>query len=147
MFSSPHSLGARPASTAYKEIGASTAIDGARPHKLVSLLYATLASEIAQARGAMARGEVAEKCRAICKAARILEEGLNAPLDLQAGGALAANLRDLYAYMVERLTLANLRNDDRLLAECARLTETLRDGWDGIADQVRAGSAPAALAA
>jgi len=141
MFSS---LPTRPGFSAYQDVNATTAIQGASPHKLVSLLYATLASEIARARGALARGDVPEKCRAIGKAVRIVDEGLKAPLDMQRGGAIAENLHDLYDYIVHRLTLANVRNDDALLAECARLTQTLRDGWDGIADQVQPPIAAAA---
>ena len=135
MFSSPQTLGSRkPPATVYREVDASTAIDGASPHKLVSLLYAALASQIANARGALARRDIAEKGRAIAHAVRIVEEGLLAPLDMQAGGAIASNLHDLYVYLVHRLTLANLKNDDGVLGECARLVETLREGWDGIAD-------------
>lgn len=138
MFSSPQFHGSRRASaTVYRDVGASTALDGASPHKLVSLLYEALTSQIAGARGALARRDVAEKGRAISHAVRILEEGLRAPLDLPRGGALASNLHDLYAYMVQQLTRANLNNDDALLTECMGLVETLREGWDGIADQVQ----------
>ncbi|MES2229621.1 MAG: flagellar export chaperone FliS [Pseudomonadota bacterium] len=135
MFSTPSSAPRRALATTYREIDASTSLDGASPHKLVSLLYLALASAISSARGAIARNDIAEKGRAISRAVRIIEEGLNAPLDMQAG-ALAINLRDLYHYMVQRLTLANLKNDDQTLSECSRLVESLREGWDGIADQV-----------
>ena len=145
MFSSSPFLGSgRASATAYREIGATTSLDGASPHKLVSLLYEALASQIAVARGALARHDVAEKGRAIAHAVRIIEEGLRAPLDMQGGGAIASNLRELYDYMVRRLTLANLKNDDVPLAECARLVETLGQGWDGIANQVHAPARAAA---
>ena len=146
MFSSSSlTLGSRrPSATAYREVGASTSLDAASPHKLVSLLYAALASQIAAARGALARRDIAEKGRAIAHAVRILEEGLNAPLDLQRGGSIAQNLRDLYDYMVQRLTLANLKNDDAAMSECARLVETLREGWDGMAAQLGAQAKAAA---
>lgn len=137
MFSTAHHPGARrPSATAYRDVNASTAVEGATPHKLVSLLYQSVASEIAAARGAIGRSDVAGKGRAISKAVRLIEEGLLAPLDLAAGGALAVNLRDLYQYLVQRLTIANLRSDDAVLAECARLIDVLREGWDGIAAQV-----------
>ena len=145
MFTSPQTFGMRkPNVTAYREVGASTAIDGASPHKLVSLLYGGLASEIARARGAIARGDVATKCAALSKAVRIVDEGLRAPLNMQAGDELAANLANLYDYMVRRLTVANLHSDDAVLAECAHLTDTLRQAWDGIADQVHAAAKVAA---
>lgn len=145
MFSSAYQLGSRrPSATNYRDMNASTAIEGASPHKLVSLLYQTIASEIAAARGAIARGGIAEKGRAISHAVRVIEEGLLAPLDVVGGGALALNLRDLYQYLVHRLTMANLKTDDAALAECVRLVEVLREGWDAIADRV---NIPAKVAA
>jgi flagellar protein FliS len=139
MFSSAHHLGSRrPSATSYRDVNASTAIEGATPHRLVSLLYQTVASDIAAARGAISRKDIGEKCRAISHAVRIIEEGLLAPLDMTAGGALAVNLRDLYQYMVQRLTMANLKSDDAPLAECAQLIDVVRAGWDAIADQVNA---------
>lgn len=126
----------RPSAASYREVNASTAIEGASPHKLVSLLFLSISSEIAAARGAISRGDVAEKGRAIAHAVRIIEEGMLAPLDIKAGGQLAQNLSSLYEYLVQRLTLANLETSDALLAECAKLVDVLREGWDGIAHQV-----------
>jgi flagellar protein FliS len=138
MFNSPQTFGSRrPITGAYRDINASTAIDGANPHRLVSLLYGHLSSEITLARGAMARGDVALKGLSISRAVRVVEEGLNAPLNMVAGGELAANLRSLYEYLARRLTVANARNDDSALVECLRLVQTLREGWDGIADRVQ----------
>jgi flagellar protein FliS len=122
--------------TMYRGVNASTAIEGASPHKLVSMLYQAIAGEIAAARGAIVRKDIAEKGRAIGHAVRIVEEGLLAPLDVDAGGALALNLRDLYDYIVRRLTLGNLHSDDAALADCASLVQTLRETWDAIAPQV-----------
>lgn len=137
MFSSSFGTGTRPSFAGmYRNVNASTAVEGASPHKLVSMLYGAVGSEIAAARGAITRGDVAEKGRAIGHAVRIVEEGLLAPLDMARGGPLAANLRDLYQYMVYRLTVGNLKSDDSALADCGRVLETLRDGWDAIAPQV-----------
>jgi flagellar protein FliS len=137
MFSSAYQLGSRrPSATNYREVNASTAIEGASSHKLVSLLYQAITSQISSARGAIARSDISEKCRAIGHAVRIIEEGLIAPLNVAAGGALAVNLSDLYHYLVQRLTLANAKSDDAMLAECANLVEVIRDGWDAIGQQV-----------
>ncbi len=142
--SSPYPALHRAPASVYREVDASTALDGASPHKLVSLLFAALANQIANARGALARRDIAEKGRAIAHAVRILEEGLVAPLDMQAGGSIASNLRDLYDYMVQQLTRANLYNNDAPLAECSRLVETVRSGWDAIKDQASTHAARAA---
>ena len=72
------------------------------------------------------------KCRAIGRAARIVEEGLRASLDLNAGGKLAADLRELYAYVSLRLVRANLDNDAAGIDECRRLMQPLREAWASI---------------
>jgi flagellar protein FliS len=145
MFSNTLQPGKRPTVLGlYRNVGASSGVEGASPHKLVAMLYQAVAGEIAAARGALQRRDVAEKGRAIGHAVRIIEEGLLAPLDLDAGGAIATNLRDLYQYMVYRLTMGNHHSDDAALAECATLTRSLSDSWDAIGPQV---DAPARAAA
>jgi flagellar protein FliS len=67
------------------------------------------------------------------RAVRIVEEGLRSALNVPAGGELARNLQELYAYLTTRITLANLRNDEAMLEECTRLVEPLRDAWRSIA--------------
>ncbi len=137
MFSPLSQPGSRaPAARMYRDVNARTAIEGASPHKLVSMLYQAVAGEIAAARGALARRDVVEKGRAIGHAVRVIEEGLMAPLDLQAGGLLAANLRDLYQFVVDRLTWGNLKSDDAALAEGARVIDSLRETWEAIAPEV-----------
>lgn len=121
---------------AYQQIGVTTAVDGASPHKLVAMLFDALQSEIVAARGAMQRGDIAEKGRAIGHAVRILQEGLIAPLDLQNGGAVASNLRDVYDYVVHQLTLANLRNDPTALLQCKELITPIQEAWTQIQSSV-----------
>lgn len=116
----------------YQQVGVETAVDAAGPHALVALLFDGLLEALAQARGAMREGRVEDKALAVGRAMRILVEGLRAGLDLQAGGALARDLDELYGYLSMRLTLANLRNDDEALQECQRLVQPLRDAWAAI---------------
>ncbi len=113
----------------YKKIDVETIVDTASPHKLVSLLFDALLQALALAKAAMERGDTSQKCRHINHAVRILEEGLIAPLDLEQGGEVAANLRSLYGYCVIRLTLANLRNEVALLSEVRDLIHPIFDGW------------------
>jgi flagellar protein FliS len=92
---------------------------------------------LAQARGAIRAGDTGAKGVAIGRAVRIVEEGLRAGLDLKAGGSLARDLDDLYAYLAMRLTLANLHNDEAALDECRALVLPLQEAWTAIADQPR----------
>ena len=63
------------ASSAYRRVGADTAVPGADSHHLVHLLFEELLQSIANARGAMARKQIPEKCASISRAVSILDEG------------------------------------------------------------------------
>ncbi|MBN8486609.1 MAG: flagellar export chaperone FliS [Burkholderiales bacterium] len=117
---------------AYRRIGAETSVVDADPHRLIELLFDAYAECLVQARGAMQAGQTEVKGRAISRAARIVDEGLKAGLNLEKGGRLAADLRDLYEYVSLRLVLANVRNDAAILDECHRLVEPLRQAWKDI---------------
>ena len=70
--------------------------------------------------------------RHISKAIRILQEGLLGALDQEKGGELAGNLASLYEYCTTQLTLANARNDARMVDEVANLVGTVAQGWTEI---------------
>ncbi|MFT3816213.1 MAG: flagellar export chaperone FliS [Rubrivivax sp.] len=118
---------------AYRSIAAETGVVGADPHRLVSMLYDGFLAALAEARGAMRQRELERKGRALTRAVRIVEEGLRAGLNLQAGGTLAQDLNQLYGYISTRLTQANLRNDETLIDECQRLVQPLSEAWTAIA--------------
>jgi flagellar secretion chaperone FliS len=126
---------AAPRAALYSRVGVETGVVDASPHKLVSMLFDGFFESVAQAKAAMAAGRTELKGREIGRAARIVEEGLKAGLDRRAGGALAADLGELYAYIGVRLTQANLRNDAAALDECAALMQPLREAWASIAPQ------------
>lgn len=119
----------RNASDAYRRIGMETSVASASAHRLIAMLFDGLADALARARGAMQAGLVAEKGRAIGHAVRIVEEGLRSSLNLQDGGAIAADLNRLYGYVALRLTHANLHNDAAALRECSELIEPVRSAW------------------
>ncbi|MEO8060922.1 MAG: flagellar export chaperone FliS [Burkholderiales bacterium] len=121
---------------AYRQVGVQTGVGSASAHQLVQMLFDACHDALAQARGAIATGDVQAKGRAIGRAARIVEEGLKACLNLDAGGTLATDLNALYAYIGVRLTQANLGNDAATLEECGRLLEPLRSAWAAIGPQV-----------
>lgn len=124
---------------AYAQVGVQTGVEGASRHRLVALLFEGYMEALARARGAHAAGQLEAKGKFIGKAARIIEEGLKAALNLKDGGTLAQDLHDLYAYITVRLTLANVRNDMSMLDECQRLITPLQDAWTDIRPQVEAG--------
>jgi flagellar protein FliS len=138
MFAS--ALARTPAGTggAYRQVGVETAAQAATPHQLVMMLFDGFRDAVAQARGALAAGRIDDKGRAIARALRIVDEGLRAGLNLEGGGALAADLQSLYDYLMLRLTHANIHNDPAALEECARLLEPVRSAWAAIGARAEA---------
>jgi flagellar secretion chaperone FliS len=122
----------------YAQVGVETGMNSASPHRLVSMLFEGYMESLARARGAMRDGLVEAKCTAISRAVSIVEEGLRAALDRDAGGKLSQDLDDLYNYVAMRLTLANVRNDASILDECQRLMQPVQEAWEAIAAQVPA---------
>ncbi|MGY2290217.1 flagellar export chaperone FliS [Pseudomonas sp. SDO528_S397] len=120
----------------YQKVNTHAQISEASPHRLVQLLMEGALDRMAQAKGAMARGDVAHKGLMLGKAVDIivgLRDGLNPektedPLALQ-------QLDNLYAFMSMRLLEANRQNDAVMIDEVAGLMITLKEGWDGIAAQ------------
>jgi flagellar protein FliS len=84
------------------------------------------------ASAAIQRGDVPAKLRAVDKAISIIGQGLQASLDHQRGGEIAAQLNGLYDYMLRRLLLANATNDVGVLAEVDGLLVPLQEAWASI---------------
>ena len=127
---------AAPQAQMYNRVAIETGVSDASPHKLVAMLFDGYFESIARAKAALTSRQIEVKCREIGRAARIVDEGLKASLDLTGGGALAADLAALYAYITLRLTHANLKNDAAALDECQALMQPLREAWASIAPQV-----------
>lgn len=116
----------------YQSVNTQAKAVDASPHRLIQMLMEGGLSRLAQARGAMDRGQVAMKGELIGKAIAIVG-GLREGLDLEKGGEVAANLDRLYEYMITRLFEANLHNTVAPLDEVAVLLRNVKSGWDDIA--------------
>lgn len=119
----------------YQTVNTQAQVFDASPHRLIQLLMEGGLSRLAQAKGAMERGQVALKGELLGKAIAIIG-GLREGLDLRQGGELAANLDSLYEYMSSRLLQANRSNDVAIIDEVAGLLREVKSGWDGIANQI-----------
>jgi len=119
----------------YQTVNTQAQVVDASPHRLIQRLMEGGLSRLAQAKGAMERGQVALKGELLGKAIAIIG-GLREGLDLRQGGELAANLDSLYEYMSSRLLQANRSNDVAIIDEVAGLLREVKSGWDGIANQI-----------
>jgi flagellar protein FliS len=116
----------------YRKVGLETDVHSASPHRLVSMLFDGIFDAMNQALVAIANNNTTQKNNSLCRAVRILDEGLKSTLNLEAG-PLAQDLGDLYAYLCMRLTQANLHGDSARIEECQRLLTPVRDAWNAIA--------------
>lgn len=130
---SPFASRTQRASSMYSKVGLETNVLDASPHRLVALLFEGAFEAMRQAKGAIHAGNDELKGRALMRAVRILDEGLKAALNLDAG-RLSTDLRDLYAYLCMRLTQANLHRDVAAIEECMGLLQPIRDAWVAIGD-------------
>ena len=148
MYTPPHAYST--GASAYAKMGNESGAMSASPHQLISMLFEGAKTAITMARHHMAKGEIAAKGNAISKAINIVDNGLKASLDAEAGGQagteLVADLSALYDYIAQRLLYANLRNDPALLDEADRLLDSIGSAWREIGPQ-QAGYAPQPLAA
>ena len=117
----------------YQSVNTQARVVDASPHRLIQMLMEGGLTRIAQARGAMERGQTALKGELIGKSIAIIA-GLRDSLDHQQGGELAGNLDGLYEYMMTRLTEANISNEPAFLEEVAGLLRDIKAGWDAIAE-------------
>jgi len=134
MYTSPNSR----AVSAYKRVNVETAFNPDDKHHVVSMLLDGVVQSLVEARGAMQRGDVVARVKAIGKAVRIIEEGLKPGLDKQDGGDLAQNLEGLYGYCTMRLALANARNDEGIVEEVGRLMADIASAWKDIKSEATA---------
>ena len=131
---------AQRAAAQYRQAHSHGVVAAASPTRLVQIMFETILTQLATAQGCMGRikdnlplQDVITKGKSLNKAIRLIDQ-LNATLDMERGGQIAQNLRNLYLYMLERLTLANLNNDASIVTEVASLVSKIKAGWDRIVE-------------
>ncbi len=127
----------------YRAVRSHGLVADASPARLVQIMFEHTLSHLAAAQGSMERiknnmplGEVIAKGKSLGKAIRLINQ-LNGSLDMERGREIADNLRNLYLYMLDRLTVANINNDARIVDEVAALVRKIKIGWDQIVTDSR----------
>lgn len=121
----------------YTRTGIEAAVLAASPHKLIAMQLAEARKQIQIAGVLIGDQDIPGKLRAMKKAMDIVSN-LNASLDFEQGGELAANLGRLYDYIQVLLTNANIANDVRKLAEADEHLAQIEDAWTALAELVQA---------
>ncbi|HJU04505.1 MAG TPA: flagellar export chaperone FliS [Nitrospiraceae bacterium] len=99
--------------------------------QVIVLLYDGALQSLELAREGILKDNYADKARFLSRAFDIVSE-LSNVLDMERGGEVAATLRRLYDYMLEELTLANLRHAPKHLDGPIRCLTILREAWQAL---------------
>jgi flagellar secretion chaperone FliS len=121
---------------AYQASAAHGGVEASDPHGLITMLLDGALQRIAKARGCIVNKSYTEKAQLIHRSVAIIDE-LSGCLDLQAGGDVAKNLRELYDYIARKLLQATVENNVAILEEVSKLLQGLRDAWATIPKDVR----------
>jgi flagellar secretion chaperone FliS len=114
-------------------------ITTASPQRLLVMLYDRLALDLERAHTALTEGDRQEANTQLQHAQEIVLE-LHASLrvDIWDGGP---RLAAIYTWLHAELIRANLRGNARIVADCQRIVEPLRDAWREAAASLASGTA------
>ena len=96
--------------------------------QLLIMFYDGAIRFLGQAKQAIENKDITGRTYGINKASAIISE-LSATLDHKIGGKVAEDLDALYAYMLNELNLANMRNDGNRLEAVIVMLSDLRKTW------------------
>jgi flagellar protein FliS len=105
----------------------------ASPARLVCMLYDRAILSLKEAVAAIEAGQIEARWRANKRATDIIAH-MWTTLDTERGGEIAANLADLFKYMLSRLPQIDFDNDPAPAREVIRLLEPLRESWHKVAN-------------
>ncbi len=111
--------------TQYRE----TEVRTADQFELVLLLYKGATQHLNLAKKHIASNDIERRVQSINRATAMIGE-LQAALDFNKGGEIAVSLNKLYSYMMNRLSIANSKQDSAPVNEVLALLSTLQSAWE-----------------
>ncbi len=116
---------------AYQRTNVNAELAVADPYYVTKLLYQGLYERIAQAKGAIERGDLALKAKKLSSATAILEN-LRSTLDFSQSKSIAQSLFDIYSYMLDQVTEASIKLITQPLDNALRAFMPIKKAWDSI---------------
>lgn len=113
-----------------------TSIQSASREKLLLMMYEGAIKFLKKAILAAEQNQIAERGTNIVRVYDIILE-LNNTLDHNVGGEVAKNLEQLYMFITDQLTQANISGDPQYLRSALKILETLYDGWQKAVEQLK----------
>ena len=116
---------------AYQKTSVNAEISVADPYYVTKLLYQGLFERLAQAKGAIERGDLALKAKKLSTATAILEN-LRSTLDFSQSKSIAQGLYDIYSYMIDQVAEASLNLMTQPIDNAIRALMPIKKAWDSI---------------
>lgn len=113
-----------------------TSIQSASKEKLLLMMYEGAIKFTKMAIASAEQKKIADRGLNIGRAYDIVLE-LNNSLDHKVGGDIAKNLEQLYMFVTEQFTKANISGDPQHLKNALRILETLYEGWVKAIEQLK----------
>ncbi|MBM3381477.1 MAG: flagellar export chaperone FliS [Betaproteobacteria bacterium] len=118
-----------------------TQVTTAKPEKILLMLYEGAIKFTKLAILRMREKNLSEKGKYISKTLAIVSELMNT-LDHEKGGQIAADLENLYMFMMDKLIEANMNNRVEELEVVERLLTTLYTAWQDVVNNPRPDGVP-----
>ena len=118
--------------TKYKK----TAVESAGREKLLLMLYEGAIKFNKMAILSCEKKDIQGRCENIGKTYDIILELTNT-LDHKVGGDVAKNLEQLYMFMTDELTRANITGKVEHLNNVLKILETLYEGWKEVIEMIK----------
>ena len=113
-----------------------TSVESASREKLLLLMYEAAIKYVKRASAAIEQNDIAERGKNIGFAFDVIME-LNNTLDHTVGGDVATNLEQLYMFLTEELTKANIEASRDRLVKIEEILMTLYSGWQEAIEQLK----------
>jgi flagellar protein FliS len=107
-----------------------TSVTTATKEQILIMLYEAAINHLKRASDACQKNDLAAKGVSVGKAHDIINE-LSNTLDFEVGGDVAANLENLYVFMIQLITQGNIENNASKFDQARKLMENLLEGWKG----------------
>jgi len=128
-------MGAANAYSAYR----SAELETIPQRDLIVRLYQGAERFLIQAQAAIHNKQI-EMAHHNCQKAKAIFGELLATLNTDQGGPVAAQLKELYLFLIVKTVEANLRKDASLIASILPIVATLREAWQQIPDDQAQGA-------
>ncbi|MBQ9275658.1 MAG: flagellar export chaperone FliS [Succinivibrio sp.] len=116
---------------AYRQTGLQAEMTVADPYVITRMMYQGISDRLAQAKGALERGDLATKASRLSSAAALLEN-LRSTLDFSADKNLAQILYDIYSFMLEKIADAAIELTSGPIDAAIKVLAPIKAAWEKI---------------